>query len=471
MQQKSWSRATNMNRRNRTPLALFSLAVLAGCSSSVAGSHVPATAAASAVKGMTHAHKRDASTQLKHIVVIIQENRSVDNLFNGFCVPSGPCANTVPADPVSGTPLVAASMAAPYGLAHSHEQFIAQYDYGKMDGFPKTKPLCRGNDPSCGQKYTVFAYVPSTETALYRQLASVDAVLSDATFEPDQGPSFPSHIYAIAGQAGGFDSDHYAITGGSGTCGSPKMVSTVDMTSQFPGKDGPKQPSCKDFPTIFDSLANAGHSWRYYSNHAGGFFSPTDAIQHLYGSPYFVTPSTQFLTDVQNGNLADVSFISPWSGKVSDHPETDKDPEAGPKWVASLVNAIGTTPYWNNTAVVIFWDDWGGWFDHVAPTAPTNPDPYEYGFRVPLLVASPYARVGTIDHTPRSFVSALRLIEETFQLPSLGTLDQYEPDGLDSMMDYNQAPLPFTQLGGSQAQPFRYRAHADSQPVTPIDED
>jgi phospholipase C len=170
------------------------------------------------------------------------------------------------------------------------------------------------------------------------------------------------------------------------------------------------------------------------------------------------------LTDVANGNLANVSFIMPYNGKVSDHPVHVKDPTAGPTWVASIINAIGETPFWNDTAIVVYWDDWGGFFDHVAPpTGPLYQDPFEYGFRVPLVLIAPYAKVGTIDHTARTFVGSLRLIEETFGLPSLGTLDQYEPDALDSMLDFTQSPLPFTPLGGSSARPFQHipiRSHA-----------
>jgi phospholipase C len=467
----------------RRPHALLSAALILGALSQLpVASHaslVPIKASGRTLPPpalRTQAHRKTAT--LQHIVVVIQENRTLDNLLNGFCVAPSICADTVTVDPVSGKALQVQSMAAPYGLAHSHKLFTQQYDNGKMDGFPKTKPLCRGKDPSCSTKYSALAYVPASETALYRQMATVDGVLSDATFEPQQGPSFASHLYAVAGQAAGYVGNHYAIAGGSGPCNAPKNVVTIDMTTPYPGKAGPKVSSCQDFQTIFDLLTAAGHTWRYYSNHSGGFFSPTESIQHLFGSSNFITPSTQFLSDVQNGNLADVSFVSPWSGQVSDHPEDTKDPTAGPEWVSSIVNAVGETPYWNSTAVVVYWDDWGGFFDHATPTLFTggppwlgNPDPYEYGFRVPLIVASAYARVGTIDHTRRTFVSALRLIEETFNLPSLGTLDQYEPDGLDSMLNLNQAPIPFTPLGGSNAQPFRYRARTVSQPIVPLDED
>ena len=438
-------------------------ALAMGCAARDASSLHSLPSAMPQAHAHSRVHRRSPSSQIQHIVVVIQENRSVDNLFNGFCVNATICANTVTVDPVSGTPLVPQSLATTFGASHSHGQFVTQYDDGKMDGFTHSIGSCRKNKPpSC--PYSVFSYVPASETAIYRQLATVDGVLSDGTFQTNQGPSFPAHLYAIAGQSGGYDDDHWAIAGGSGSCGVQKPVVQILMTTQFPGQQGNYVPPCKDFQTIFDLLANAGHSWRYYSNKSAGFFSATQAIQHLYGSANFITPSTKFITDVQNGNLADVSFVIPWSFKVSDHPGEVRDASAGPNWVASVVNAVGESPYWGTTAVVVWWDDWGGWFDHVPPPAsPVSPDPFEYSFRVPLIVASPYARVGSIDHTPRTFVSALRLIEETFGLPSLGTTDQYEPDGLDAMFDFTQSPIQYTPLGGSAARPSRAFKGASAQ--------
>jgi phospholipase C len=404
------------------------------------------------------AHKRGGgpSAMFKHLILIIQENRTTDNLFNGFCVNATACADTVSVDPKSGTPLVPESLAAPFNPFHSHAQFVMQYDKGKMDGFPKSIVQCKKHANPC--LYTVFSYVPANETKIYRQMATVDGLLSDATFETLQGPSFPAHYYAIAGQSGGYDEDESAIDGGSGTCSDARnknaTVPTLLMNTPFPGKKGEPKLPCEDFKTIFDLLTNAGHTWRYYANTKSKFFSPTQSIKHLYNSPYFV-PSTTFYNDVANNQLPDVSFVVAPTAKDSDHPAEVPRAEDGPNWVASVVNAIGGTPYWGNSAIVIWWDDWGGFFDHVRPPqSPVNPDPFEYGFRVPLVVLSPYARVGTIDHTQRTFVSALRLVEETFALPSLGTTDQYEPDGLDSMFDFTQQPIPFTPLGGSQAQPF-----------------
>lgn len=441
------------------PVSIFALFALPSCATrSTGASALPA--AMNAADSSRFDPDASPSKKLKHLVFIIQENRSVDNLYNGFCVNGTVCADTVSVDPVSGKALVPESMAAPFSPLHEHSQFVIEYDNGAMDGFPIAKSTCsKGVD--C-KNYTVLSYVPSSETAIYRQMATVDGVLSDKTFETSEGPSFPAHYYAISGQSGGYDTDHYAVISGSGNCSTGKVVSnTLDMTTPYPGKLGSKSLPCKDFRTIFDLISNKGHTWHFYSN-GEGFWTPTQAIQHLQGSPNYIQPSSKFLTDVANNQLADVSFVDPNSTGVSDHPIMVKDPSAGPNWVASLINAIGESPYWNDTAIVVWWDDWGGFYDHVKPPHGQGPswigvpDPFEWGFRVPLVVVSPYARVGTIDHTPRTFVSALRLIEETFKVGTLNTTDKYEPDGLDSMFNFSQKPIPFTPLGGSQARPFRH---------------
>jgi phospholipase C len=388
------------------------------------------------------------AAHVKHVVVVIQENRSLDNLFNGFCLTSGDCADTVRVDPVTHRALAPVSLAAPFDPNHEHAQFIVEYDYGKMDGFSQSSIDCPPGSPC---DYSVFGFVPAAETAIYRRLATVDGILSDETFATDQGSSWASHMYAIAGQSGGYDPDHYAITGAGGTCATQQLqASQVNMTTPFPGMPGPTVRPCKDFQTIFDRLTAAHRTWRYYSG-GQGYWSPTQGVQHLFGSPNYIEPPSAFLTDVKNGLLSDVTFVAPEPAD-SDHAGAVSDWRAGPTWVASVLDAVGESPFWDSTAVVVWWDEWGGWFDHVRPPAsPVNPDPFEYGFRVPLIVVSPYARVGAIDHTPRTFVSALRLIEEAFRLPSLETTDQFEPDGLDSMFDFARNPMRYTPLGGSSS--------------------
>jgi phospholipase C len=143
------------------------------------------------------------------------------------------------------------------------------------------------------------------------------------------------------------------------------------------------------------------------------------------------------LNDIATGHLADVSWVIP-NGADSDHALGNDG--SGPSWVASIVNAIGNSRYWSNTAIIITWDDWGGWYDHVPPPQILNS--YEYGFRVPMIVVSPYAKPQHISHVTHDFGSILKFVEETFNLPSLGYADA-PADDLADCFDFSQTPIQF----------------------------
>jgi phospholipase C len=235
-----------------------------------------------------------------------------------------------------------------------------------------------------------------------------------------------------------------------------------------------KQYPCFEHATLTDLLDAHGISWRYYTPSAGSIWTGPDAIQHICqaqsqsgqlvctGSAWsnVVIPPTQVLTDVANNQLAQVSWVIP-SGANSDHPGGAKN---GPSWVASIVNAIGNSSYWNNTAIFITWDDWGGWYDHVAPQILNS---YEYGFRVPLIVVSPYAKAGYISHAKHDFGSILKFIEDLYGLPSLGYADALADD-LSDCFDFQQAPIQF------QTIPTTFKAQdflIDVRPPTDPDDD
>ena len=153
---------------------------------------------------------------------------------------------------------------------------------------------------------------------------------------------------------------------------------------------------------------------------------------------------TQVLTDIANGKLPPVSWVIP-TALSSDHAKVNDG--SGPSWVASIVNAIGNSPYWADTAIFITWDDWGGWYDHVPPPKVLANCAewgcgYVYGFRVPLIVVSPYAKRRYISHVNHDFGSILKFIEETYGLPSLGYADAPADDFADCF-DFNQTPLTF----------------------------
>jgi phospholipase C len=167
------------------------------------------------------------------------------------------------------------------------------------------------------------------------------------------------------------------------------------------------------------------------------------------------------LTDIATGQLPQVTWVIP-DGRASDH--ALQNDGSGPSWVASIVNAIGSSSYWSTTAILITWDDWGGWYDHVAPKILNS---YEYGFRVPLIVISPYVKKGYVSHITHDFGSLLHFTEVTFRLPTLGYADSLADD-LSDCFDFGQTPTSF--------QPFVAKFDAsyfllDTRPPTDPDDD
>jgi len=398
--------------RSLSALAVLLCVLLAGCSSSGA----PRVA------------------KVQHIIVIMQENRSVDNLFNGF-----PGADTVQSGMDHGTvvPLQPVDLDSQTDLDHSHTGFWGDRDHGKMDGFGHT----------AGPKDYAYSYVPASETVPYWTLAKT-YTFGDRMFASNSGPSFVAHQYMIAGQSGKTDENPDGWPWG---CDSASNV-TVKLIGPN-GTDLPGIYPCLDYKTIADVLDARRVSWRYYAPainppyahySSGDIWSAFDAIRHIrYGPDWtnnVISPNTRFLTDVQKGDLAQVTWIVPdWA--YSDHPGKGATTQ-GPDWVASLVNAVGASKFWDSTVIFISWDDWGGWYDHVDPP---QVDEMGYGFRVPLIVVSPFARRGYVSHQVHEFSGFLRYTEEVFNLPSLGTRDA-SADDFSDCFDYSQTPQPYTQI-------------------------
>jgi phospholipase C len=153
-----------------------------------------------------------------------------------------------------------------------------------------------------------------------------------------------------------------------------------------------------------------GITWRYYEEFGGsGQWHAVDALEDIReGRSYanVIWPSKRILHDVAAGKLQDVTFVTP-RASASDH--AGQNNGTGPSWIASIVNAIGESPYWKDTAIVVIWDDWGGWYDHVAPHVYNS---FELGFRVPMIVISPYAKPGYVSHVTYEFGSILKFIEK-----------------------------------------------------------
>jgi phospholipase C len=376
--------------------------------------------------------------------VIFQENRTPDNLFHGL--PNADIANTGANSSGQMIPLTQIDLANDYDLSHAHSAFVAMYDNGKMDGADKIPIGCKSGAANCPPPNPQFRYVNPSEVQPYFQMAE-QYTFADRMFQTNQGPSFPAHQFIISGTSAPtatsdlFASENVVLPPNppntdAGCAGPPgETVALIDPM----GSEATRQFPCFEHPTLVDLLDSNGISWRYYAPSAGSIWTGPNAIQHLrFGTDWqkVIIPQTTVLTDIANGQLAQVTWVIP-DGRSSDHALSNDG--SGPSWVASIVNAIGNSPYWSTTAILITWDDWGGWYDHVAPTIQNS---YEYGFRVPLIVVSPYAKRGYVSHVTHDFGSLLKFTETTFNLPSLGYADS-PADDLSDCFDFTQTPAAF----------------------------
>jgi phospholipase C len=208
-------------------------------------------------------------------------------------------------------------------------------------------------------------------------------------------------------------------------------------------------------PTIADEADAAGLSWRYYTYPPladGGIWSAYQNIKHIYeGSDWtsdVITPASEFFADVAAGQLANITWITP-TCENSDHPACTK--RTGPAWVTRLVDAIGKSQFWPSTAIFIIWDDWGGFFD---PAAPSYEDYDGPGFRIPMLVISPYAKKGYVSHIHFETASVLRYIEDNFGLVRLAAADARASDPAYDALDYTAKPRRFIKLRGGKPPSF-----------------
>jgi phospholipase C len=412
--------------------AIFICILLAGCG----GSNSSNSGASSGTpSGNPPPGPTPESAKIQHVVIILQENRTVDNLFNGF-----PGADTVTSGMSNGqsVALQPVTLEQGDGLDNSHTGWVKDWDNGAMDGFAHPAPGYP--DPSLA-----YSYVPQSETIPYWTLAKA-YTFGDRMFQPNSGPSFPSHQYLVAGQSADADENPVGTPWG---CDAPQTV-TVSLLGPN-GSDLPGPYPCFTYRTIADNLDAQHISWRYYqpaedpSSPYNGFdFAAFEANKQIREGPDWstdvISPDSQILTDIKNGFLAQVTWAVP-DFSYADHPGTGATNE-GPDWVADIVNAIGASPFWNSTAIFITWDDYGGWYDHVVPP---QVDAMGLGFRVPLIVVSPYAKKGYVSTTTHDFGSLLRYIEDVFNLPGLGTRDSTTDDFSDCF-DYTQTPQPYTQI-------------------------
>jgi len=429
-------------------------------------------------------------SQVQHVVVIFQENRTPDNLFHGLqaYLPSADIGNSGVNSTGQTITLTPIPLANDYDLSHEHAAFTAMYDNGLMNGAdlipcePRTGETC----PADAQ----FRYVSPSDVAPYFWIATHFG-FANRMFQSNQGPSFPAHQFIFGGTSqlsaiGLFfagenpsEQDH-----GSAGCDAP---TTKTVEAYGPKGEAKLVFPCFEHETLGDLLdkppqgARQGLTWRYYAPSEGSIWTAPNAINHLCkpfgkqricnGLPFtngqIVFDPAQVLRDVQNGALTSVSWVIP-TGLESDHAKGNDG--SGPSWVASIVNAIGNSPYWDNTVILITWDDWGGWYDHVAPPIDPKYPWYENGFRVPLLVVSAYTPASYVSQQTHTFGSILRFIETAYGLPLIppGTFADSRSDALADFFDFTSIPRPFVTVPSEIPAEFFLK---DKRPKTDPDDD
>ncbi len=437
-------------------------------------------------------------SKIQHVVIIFQENRTPDNLFYGLCTSpygnSSACStspsstqyniqtsNWLNASSATGTTQPAAiALANIYDLSHAHKAFSEMCDLNvatgvcAMDGAYQVAVNCEGVT-NCAPANPQYQYVNPSDVAAYIQMAQTYG-FGDQMFQTNEGPSFPAHQFIISGTSEPstgsnlFVSENPVYPSGTvagcialgGTTVEQITPAGVENTSIYP---------CMEHITLTDEMdaASPAVSWRYYAPSPGSIWTAPTAIDHMCvpsaptggtctgpdyttGTPPKVVvnessqSNPQILSDISNNQLPAVSWVIP-AGQFSDHAYSNTG--CGPSWVTQIVNAIGNSSYWDNTVIIVTWDDWGGWYDHMPPPSVlANCSQwgcgYVYGFRVPLLVISPYnVRAGYISHNTHDFGSILRFVENTFNLSQLGFADTAAPDDLSDFFNFSQTPTAF----------------------------
>jgi len=404
--------------------------------------------------------------KITHVIYIVQENRSFDNLFQGY-----PGADTVSKGLNSygqSITLQPVTLETVYEIDHSAEaMFAACNGTGSLPGTDCRMNGFNNESSFGGPANPQYAYVPQSESKPYFDMAR-EWVVADRMFQSQLDESFVAHQYVIAAQAqSSVDLPAELIWGCAG--GTYDTVSTITQTRN---PDGPSQQACFDYTTLGDELDKANLSWRFYAARYGndrggngGTWSAYQAIRHIFKGPDWkkdvISPNWRFITDVRAGKLANFTWITPECAE-SDHLECGGG--YGPSWVSALVDTVGASKLWDSTAIFVQWDDWGGWYDHVAPA---YKDYDGLGFRVPLLVISPYAKKHYVSHAHYETASVLRFAEDLYGLSQLARADARAKSPAADCFDFTQKPRPFVKIAAPHPGQFFIRHRFDSDYMAP----
>jgi phospholipase C len=460
-----------MKRGDLLGLTLIAAAVTSGCGGNAPVPRAPQLQS----RKVPAAH---LLSPIKHVVLVIQENRTFNNFFATYPGADGTTTGAVVANSQCGISknqtiaLAKANLVTPKDLVHNYQGFRTARHGGKMDAFDNI--LTNAGTPECTYPYQ---YVDPSQIQPYWDIAQ-QYVLAEHMFTTQGSSSFTGHQDLIAG--GTIVEPNEAMvnlpTCSGGTCRwgcdapAGTHTSLISKSNVYrPGK-GPFPCTNKfttNYPTLRDLLDAKGVSWKYYvpspcCNTNGRLFTAYDVVYAVrYGPEWktnISTPQTNIFNDISSGTLPAVSWLIP-DTPDSDHPGDKVD--NGPSWVASVVNAIGQSPYWNSTAIIIVWDDWGGLYDNL------NPQQVGYGglgLRVPALIVSAYAKAGLISTTNYEFGSILKYVENNWRLGTLGGSDERATSIIDCF-DYSQQPIKFQPIPSPHSKAYFLRRKPSGLPL------
>lgn len=388
-----------------------------------------------------------ARSRIKHVVFLIKENRTFDHMFGRLRRADG--ATTGETCDGTTVRLKRAGDNVP-DILHSFSAGIVAINGGEMNCFDS---LYGGTNL---ESYVQYHEADIPNYWSYAKRFS----LADRFFSSVYGPTTVEHLWTMAGQSDRFVDVERVYQGGVGKQGEfckdrQELMWSFRKLSQAESHDAYKLEEasdvsqlaerfwterwpCTDMTVLQDLLEEQGVSWKYYRGGSIHQKAAIKMIRHIRLGPMWkkVVPNKQFDADVQRGRLPRVSWLLPPSG-LTDHPSNDSICQ-GENWTVKRLNLLMRSRYWKSTAVILTWDDFGGFYDHVPPP---HVDLYGMGPRVPAIILSPWARSGYVDHHTYDFSSVLKTIEELHRLPSLGERDA-QADAMWRSFDFDQDPLP-----------------------------
>jgi len=404
--------------------------------------------------GTSHDARADvvalARRKIRHVVYLIKENRTFDHMFGRF--PGADGATSGFRCDGTEVPLVRAPDDAP-GPDHSFQGGLKAINGGRMDCFDQ---LFGG-----GQLQAYVQFRPEQIPGYWAYAETY--VLADRFFSSTYGPTGIEHLFTVGATTDRF-TDHQRATppGQFGTNGIPReycedptewmwsfrrlsaqeeedasRLEALAQVGTLKARYWVQRRACTDITILPDLLEEAGVSWKYYLGD-NDYIQTLKLVEHVVFGPMYrkVVDDSEFLVDLANGDLPAVSWLIP-DVEYSEHPAAGSMC-VGENWTVRMVNAIMRSPEWRHTAIVITWDDFGGFYDHVPPP---HVDLYGFGPRVPMILVSPWARQGYVASDTLEFSSVLKMIETIWDLPSLTERDRRASDMLN-LFDFEGDPAP-----------------------------